>query len=96
MKLRTLRPRLSELSARVPSARGTPRIRGRALQRIRREILSESPLCVMCSAEGRVTIATELDHRTPLAKGGTHARENLQPLCREHHLAKTAKEAREP
>lgn len=71
------------------------RIRGRAWQRIRTAVLSREPLCRGCSVKGRVTVAVEVDHIMPLAKGGTNDHENLQPLCVECHEAKTAREAAE-
>jgi hypothetical protein len=42
-------------------------------------------------AEGTSTIATEVDHLTPISKGGArydHA--NLQSLCSSHHSIKTS------
>jgi 5-methylcytosine-specific restriction protein A len=46
----------------------------------------------MCKAEGRVTEAVEVDHIVPLAMGGNGDESNLQPLCHDHHAAKTAQE----
>ena len=60
--------------------------------RIRHRILSRDPLCVECERKGRVTLATEVDHRIPLAQGGTDADENLQGLCHDCHAAKTARD----
>lgn len=46
--------------------------------------------CQMC---GRVTLEGDIDHRIPLARGGTDDPSNLQYLCREPcHAAKTARE----
>ena len=75
-------------------AQPTERIRGRAWQRIRREVLDVEPLCRTCLASGRVTVAAEIDHITPLHMGG-HATDldNLQPLCQPCHEAKTTTEA---
>jgi 5-methylcytosine-specific restriction protein A len=48
----------------------------------------------MCEAEGRVTVASVVDHRTPLWEGGADDYEtNGQSLCDPHHDAKTAEEA---
>ena len=49
----------------------TDRIRGRRLQRIRAQVLRDNPLCVMCKAKGRVTLATQVDHIKALVNGGT-------------------------
>lgn len=56
-------------------------------QRRNREMLSREPWCGLC---GRM--ATEIDHVIPLAKGGTDATANLQPLCASCHKAKTGRE----
>jgi 5-methylcytosine-specific restriction protein A len=47
------------------------------------------PLCVTCTAEGRVRLARELDHIIPLHKGGEDTDDNSQGLCRDCHAAKT-------
>lgn len=85
------RPSVVEERESVPAARPSPSARGydRRWQRIRRRILATSPLCVHCRADGRVTLATEVDHITPLRAGGTHTDDNLQPLCKSCHSRKT-------
>ena len=50
-------------------------------------------LCQACLAKGRPTPATEVDHITPKAKGGTDDDDNLAAICAEHHLEKTIGEA---
>ena len=68
------------------------RIRGRALQRIRRLHFQARPLCVECEKVDRVSLATQLDHIIPVDKGGpdTHDPfENRQGLCDECHETKT-------
>jgi 5-methylcytosine-specific restriction protein A len=45
--------------------------------------------------QGRTTSATEVDHITPKAKGGTDDDDNLQAICADHHREKTAREAAE-
>ncbi|WP_102108828.1 HNH endonuclease signature motif containing protein [Kandeliimicrobium roseum] len=44
------------------------------------KIRSQNGECVYCTA--KITVSTcHLDHRTPLARGGTNERGNLQALC---------------
>ena len=72
-----------------------PRIRGRALQAIREEHFRQRPLCARCKANGRVSIAMELDHVVPLFKGGLDSPDpmvNRQGLCNPCHLEKTAED----
>ena len=65
------------------------RITGRRLQTIRKHFFMHNPLCVSCKAKGVITQATELDHITPLFKGGTNDIDNLQGLCADCHKDKT-------
>lgn len=54
------------------------------------------PLCRLCKAAGRITAAVCVDHKVPIADGGSmHDVENLQPLCAACHRRKSAIEARE-
>lgn len=68
------------------------RIRGRKLQEIRRRHFENYPLCVMCEKEGRITLATELDHIIALCNGGTNDDSNYQGLCESCHKEKTLKD----
>lgn len=72
------------------------RIRGRRLQRIRRAHFAKQPLCVACQGKGIVRLAAELDHITPLHKGGkdfdADQGQNRQGLCAPCHKAKSAAE----
>ena len=70
----------------------SPRIRGRRLQAIRKHVLAANPLCVMCKASGRVTLATEVDHIVALVNGGEDSHENRQALCTPCHQVKTAQD----
>jgi 5-methylcytosine-specific restriction protein A len=56
---------------------------------IRARVLRTNPLCVACQRKGRITIATEVDHITPLFKGGTDDEENLAGMCHQCHADKT-------
>jgi 5-methylcytosine-specific restriction protein A len=63
---------------------------GTAWDRLRAQILRrDGYLCLTCQANGRVEIATQVDHIMPKAKGGTDDPLNLQSLCAPCHKAKT-------
>jgi 5-methylcytosine-specific restriction protein A len=68
------------------------RTTGRTWQNIRKQVLSDNPLCVHCQLEGRTTLANEVDHILALAKGGTDDYANLQGLCFMHHNKKSIEE----
>ena len=70
----------------------TKRITGRRLQRIRKQVFDEQPICVMCKAKGKVTLATEVDHIVALVNGGEDSHENRQALCTPCHQVKTAQD----
>jgi 5-methylcytosine-specific restriction protein A len=69
------------------------RMRGRRLQERRKRWFALHPLCVHCAERGITTIATQLDHVTPLFRGGRDDGP-VQGLCLECHQAKTAEELR--
>jgi 5-methylcytosine-specific restriction protein A len=76
------------LHARVyEQARGTHSQRGYpyAWGKIRAAFLAMNPSCVVCGAH-----ATEADHLTPKAQGGTDHPENLRAVCRSCHSRRTA------
>ncbi len=55
--------------------------------------LRREPLCRECQQSGRVTVATVVDHITPLAQGGErYDLANLQSLCGPCHSAKSIRE----
>lgn len=71
----------------------TERQRGRKLQERRARYLRANPLCKHCLAKGLVTQAVEVDHITPLHKGGKDCFDtNGQGLCVPCHKDKTAKD----
>lgn len=77
--------------------RGSRHARGYGSQwdKLRKRILErDCGLCLVCQAEGRLTAATMVDHIINKAAGGTDDEENLQSICRECHVEKTAREAR--
>ena len=61
---------------------------------LRRRMMTQEPMCRMCSKEGLSVAAEELDHIIPLHLRPDLAQDenNLQPLCRPHHQQKTARE----
>ena len=58
--------------------------------RLRAMVLAQSPLCVMCLAEGRTRAASHVDHKDGNSRNNDL--ENLQGLCRPCHSSKTARE----
>lgn len=63
---------------------------GWAWQQKRQRILErDHGLCCVCRGRGKVTLATEVDHITQKASGGTDDDENLQSICDDCHTAKT-------
>ena len=71
----------------------TERLRGRAgqEQRIRR-LKRTHGLCEDCKDEGRVEVATIVDHIIPLAHGGEDSDENTRNLCDNHNRKRTAEQ----
>lgn len=60
---------------------------------LRAAVLQEEPYCRHCDAKQVVTLATEVDHITPVRLGGAFAdRKNLQPLCKKCHDKKSSSE----
>jgi 5-methylcytosine-specific restriction protein A len=74
------------------NSKPTPRTRGSKWMSIRDRELSASPLCAICYSKGIVTPGKQVDHKTPLFKGGTDDPANLQVLCEPCHMTKTIQE----
>ena len=71
MRLATLKPRLNKLAHRLPTqTTETQRTRGTTGMKRRAGFLQARPLCAECDREGRTTLATIADHKTPLWAGG--------------------------
>ena len=71
----------------------TERGYGHAWRKLREFILKrDNYLCLVCAEQGRLTEATEVDHKLNKAKGGTDDHDNLQSICSACHKEKTAKE----
>jgi 5-methylcytosine-specific restriction protein A len=58
---------------------------GRTWKKVRAAFLAAHPLCELCAAEGRLTLATLVHHKVKLTDGGGNEPENLQALCSECH-----------
>ena len=66
------------------------RLRGRAgMAQRQRRLNRTNGLCELCQAEGRVRLATVVDHIVALVNGGDDTDGNTQNLCDPHHEAKT-------
>ena len=56
-------------------------------------LMRDNHLCQVCAAVGRVTAATEVDHKKNKASGGDDHIDNLQSICEPCHYKKTQQEA---
>jgi len=87
---------LKSRNQRVDMERGTAAERGynRRWRDARAFYLAQYPLCVMCQKEGRVTVATVVDHIIPHCGDYTLMWDegNWQSLCTSCHSKKTALE----
>jgi 5-methylcytosine-specific restriction protein A len=64
--------------------------------RLRLQVLTDEPLCRMCSAEGRVTAAREVDHIKPFNGLADPLRldpDNCRPLCTPCHRHRTGRQS---
>lgn len=68
------------------------RLRGRKLQATRLRIWSADPHCAACRKLVEYPSGFELDHKAAISKGGTNNDDNLQVLCAECHVDKTARD----
>ena len=68
------------------------RIRGSKGVKLRKRRLARSNyLCEHCRGKGRVSIATVVNHKVPLAHGGEDTDENTENLCTECDEIETAR-----
>jgi 5-methylcytosine-specific restriction protein A len=97
MKLRTLKPQIAAARWNGPRplpATAVERKRGSAGVKDRNAIKArDHGLCQLCRAQGVVRIGYIVDHRIPLADGGSDEADNKWCLCVPCHDAKTAGEA---
>jgi 5-methylcytosine-specific restriction protein A len=74
--------------------RDVGRLTGRPWRRLREQVLQRDKyLCQPCLKLGRPTEATQVDHITALAKGGTDKMDNLQAICTPCHERKSLEES---
>lgn len=81
---------------RLVNASSTERGYGADWRRVRQAVLAAEPLCRFCAADGRVTVATEVDHIEPfqgLADPLRLAPSNCRPLCQPCHRQRTARQS---
>ena len=66
-------------------------------QKARKTHLDANPCCTACTAKGRTTMATVVDHIQPVRLGGgMWDASNYAALCRPCHQAKSGRERRIP
>lgn len=107
IRLKSLPPRLAVLPPRFDSTKKATswttegrasrheRGYGKEWDRLRKQILRrDGGLCLTCLREGATTAAYAVDHVIPKAEGGTDDETNLASICRPHHQAKSAAEAK--
>jgi hypothetical protein len=69
----------------VPVATGT--LSRRPTRAQKRKVRADYPTCVMVGC-GQPAYQCDLDHCRPHSQGGPTSNDNLEPLCRYHHMAK--------
>lgn len=96
-KLQTLKPRIQTASSKIAVIQpgswrtdkqtSSQRGYGYKWQKARERYLREHPLCVYCQREGRVTVATVVDHIEPHRGDDVlfWNESNWQGLCASHH-----------
>ena len=83
---------------RSPESRESAAKRGYSYrwQKYAKSYLAQHPLCIHCEQAGRTTLASLVDHITPVLHGETDPNfwpaTNHQPLCRRCHARKTTKD----
>ena len=90
-RLKTLPSRLQAAPARLATATQSQRerLRGSAWIKIRARIMArDHGLCLSCQRQGKVTQATEVDHISEVADGGSDDDANLEAICHPCNEAK--------
>jgi HNH endonuclease len=86
-------PHYKEKASEIPAPPGhadTGKTAGASSDALRAEVLARDGACRRCQSTADLT----LDHIIPRSKGGSHAIDNLQTLCRRCNSAKNNREAR--
>jgi 5-methylcytosine-specific restriction protein A len=100
--VKTLKPRLAPHAPSTATGwmsdqqRGNRHQRGYgyAWEKLRASVLErDTGLCQPCLRNAHVTAASQVDHITPKAQGGTDHPSNLEAICEPCHKAKTARES---
>ena len=77
----------------LPAEQRTPRLRGRAGQKQRlRRLERTNGLCERCLEKGLTTLATVVNHKVPLAFGGSDFDTNTENLCGSCDIEVTAEQ----
>lgn len=76
----------------MASTTATKRLQGSQWMKQREKVLRLSPICYICKAKGKFTLATEVDHIKALINGGTNDMDNLAAICKPCHKAKSRKD----
>lgn len=84
----SLKPRKAKASGAKADPRRVLPLDGAAWRKLRRYILTESPLCEHCDSKGLTVAATDVDHID--GDPSNNGMANLQSLCHECHSTKTA------
>ena len=67
---------------------------GTAWDKLRKAVMARDfGLCQPCARKGLTTLATQVDHIKPKAKGGKDDEANCQAICAPCHAAKTLEDA---
>jgi 5-methylcytosine-specific restriction protein A len=102
-RLKTVAPRVGTAPSRLPASQKVETYGqgrgGRPWRRLREQILVRDMYRCRCEeCEPKPLLerapASEVDHITPKAEGGTDDPRNLRAINTEHHKRKTAQEAR--
>lgn len=56
-------------------------------------MFASNPVCVICAAAGKISIAKHRDHIVPISQGGSDTADNTQPLCLACHEIKSKQES---
>ena len=87
--LPTYPPKPTKRVSKADNGRTLP-LTSNAWRKLRRSVLASEPLCRHCTAQGKTTVATDLDHRDNDPSNNDLV--NLVPLCHSCHSKKTMRD----